>query len=170
MIDQIRAGAARAKSRGLLESAASIDEWKAIAEDYANENDALRAERDSLDGEVSRLSELVRLAESDKAALSYQLRSLGQVSGSDTDEIEPDFSEEFPAPTPGETRYYKKQYATPSHDILIQVGDCGHNSWQNAPKAEKARKGIERLEKSSEWRTIQHCGSCTGGGMWRVRW
>lgn len=170
IIDEIRAGAASARFVKLRDSADSLDEWKGIAELYAEENDALRSENTSLEDEVARLSEQVRLAESDKAALSYQLRSLGGSSDAEADEIEPDFSDDTPSPQRGETRFYKKQYSTPKHDILIHVADCGHNSWQNASKAEKAKKGVAKLEKSTEWRTIQHCGSCTGGGMWKVSW
>jgi hypothetical protein len=123
-----------------------------------------------LEEEVSRLSEQVRLGDSDRAALIYQLRSVGQATEVDGDEIEPDFSEERAAPKSGEVRFYKKQYSAPTHDILIQVPDCGHNSWQAAAKAEKAKKGVAKLEGASEWRTLQHCSNCTGGGMWRVRW
>jgi len=50
------------------------------------------------------------------------------------------------------------------------VGDCGHNSWQGANKADKAKKGIAKLEGTEAWRLVQHCGKCTGGGFWRVEW
>lgn len=169
-IDKIRTGAAAAKFRDLRASADSLEEWRGIAELYAEENDALRAELDSVERENSRLSEHVQRAESDRAALSYQLRSLGHASEDAVDEIEPDFFEDHSAPSKGETRFYKKTFSTPNHDVLIQVGDCGHTSWQNASKAEKAKKGVAKLEGSSNWNSIHHCGSCTGGGLWRVRW
>ena len=71
----------------------------------------------------------------------------------------------------GDERFYKKHYDAPMHDIMLRVGDCGHNSWENAHSADKARKGIARLEGGrNDWKTVQHCASCTGGGMWRVRW
>ncbi|MEZ5530930.1 MAG: hypothetical protein R3E69_00945 [Steroidobacteraceae bacterium] len=73
-------------------------------------------------------------------------------------------------PEAGETRYYKKTHSKQSHDVLVRVQDCGHTTWQSATKADKAKKGVERLEGSSDWKNIQHCGSCTGGGMWKVRW
>ena len=169
-IDQIRAGAAAARLRDLRESAASLVEWRGIAELFAEENDALRSEADSLKGEISQLSDLVQRADSDTAALKYQLQSLGEATEAALEDIEPDFSEELQAPESGEIRFYKKQYSAPGHDIFIHVADCGHSSWQNASKAEKAKKGVARLENSDGWSKIQHCGSCTGGGRWRVRW
>lgn len=164
-IDKIRTGAVAAKFRDLRASADSLEEWRGVAELYSDENDALRAELESVEREISRLSEHVQRAESDRAALSYQLRSLGHASEAAADEIEPDFSEDLSAPSVGETRFYKKTFSTPNHDVLIHVGDCGHNSWQNASKAEKAKKGVAKLEGSSDWNSIHHCGSCTGGGF-----
>lgn len=73
-------------------------------------------------------------------------------------------------PKPGEVRFYKKTYSKSNYDVLVPVPDCGHTSWQNSAKADKAKKGIIRLEGSDEWSQVQHCGSCTGGGVWRVKW
>ena len=47
------------------------------------------------------------------------------------------------APVANAVRFSKKRYATPSHDVLIFARD---------------------------WKTLPHCASCTGGGMWSVRW
>lgn len=73
-------------------------------------------------------------------------------------------------PKQGEVRFYKKTHSKSNYDVLVPIPDCGHTSWQNAAKADKAKKGIVRLEGSSEWSQVQHCGSCTGGGVWRVKW
>ena len=74
------------------------------------------------------------------------------------------------APVAGEVRFYKKTHSKPSYDVLVKISDCGHNSWQSANKADKAKKGIERLEGSSDWKSLYHCGSCQGGGVWKVVW
>jgi len=97
--------------------------------------------------------------------------ALAQLKSSDAT-TEPDLSEpqESGEPKPGEERYYKKQHSKPAYDVLIRVDGCGHTSWQSAAKADKAKKGVERLEGRNDWKNIQHCGSCTGGGMWKVRW
>lgn len=56
------------------------------------------------------------------------------------------------------------------YDLLVSVADCGHNTWESAHRADKARKGITKLEGRGDWQSMQHCPSCKGGGMWRVRW
>lgn len=76
----------------------------------------------------------------------------------------------YAQPQDGETRFYKKIADKGSHDLLRQCKDCGHNSWQNSASADKARKGLEKLEGRSDWKNMWHCGSCTGGGVWKVRW
>lgn len=54
---------------------------------------------------------------------------------------------------------------------MERVNDCGHNAWQGANSADKAKKGIAHFENDrKDWKTIQHCGTCQGGGMWRVKW
>lgn len=73
-------------------------------------------------------------------------------------------------PKPGEVRFYKKTHSKSNYDVLVPIPDCGHTSWQNSAKADKAKKGIIRLEGSDDWSQVQHCGSCTGGGVWRVKW
>jgi hypothetical protein len=68
-------------------------------------------------------------------------------------------------------RFYKKKFAAAEHDIMARVNDCGHNKWQSAHAADKARKGIAKVEDGrTNWQTMQHCASCKGGGMWKVRW
>ncbi|MGE6332525.1 hypothetical protein [Stenotrophomonas sp. NPDC077659] len=73
-------------------------------------------------------------------------------------------------PPSGDVRFYKKIHSKSNYDVLVPIADCGHTSWQNASKADKAKKGIVRLEGTAEWSQVQHCGTCTGGGVWRVKW
>jgi hypothetical protein len=71
----------------------------------------------------------------------------------------------------GEVRFYKKHYATRSHDVMVRVPDGRCNRWQGAHAGHKAQEGTAKLEANrTAWKTIHHCASCTGGGMWRVRW
>ena len=72
------------------------------------------------------------------------------------------------APEPGEVRIYKKEYATPGHDVMVQSNDCGHNAWERARKAPKAEKGIAKLEPDADVASLEKCMRCTGGGRWRV--
>ncbi|NNB86115.1 MULTISPECIES: hypothetical protein [Corallococcus] len=176
-IDDIRSAAARSEYAALKEKASSLEDFKSLADSYADDNDSLRralAERSSeleqLRGEVSRL-------EAEKQGLLFHLgRAKPPSEENDGDiEIEPDLpeqdDEDVRPPNSGEVRFYKKKYSAPTHDVFIRVSDCGHNTWQGATKADKAKKGIARMEgDKQDWRTVQHCSNCTGGGMWRVQW
>ncbi|WP_164073694.1 hypothetical protein [Stenotrophomonas maltophilia] len=71
---------------------------------------------------------------------------------------------------PGEVIFYKKFYSTPNHDVMKRRGDCGHNRWAAAHSADKAWKGVEKLEGRGDWQSFQHCDRCDGGGMWKVTW
>lgn len=90
-----------------------------------------------------------------------------EATGSPTEEPEGGAPDK---PKSGEVRFYKKTHSKSNYDVLVPIPDCGHTSWQNAAKADKAKKGIIRLEGSDDWNQVQHCGSCTGGGVWRVKW
>ncbi|WP_448205933.1 hypothetical protein [Azospirillum sp. sgz302134] len=72
----------------------------------------------------------------------------------------------------GDIAYYKKIGSGGGIDTLVRVDACNHkeSSWQSAFKADQAVKGIAKLEGRHDWQSIQHCGACTGGGRWRVRW
>jgi hypothetical protein len=80
----------------------------------------------------------------------------------------PDESPDAPRPAAGEVRIYKKHYATPSRDVLLEANDCGHNAWQPAGKAPKAEKGIEKASNGGLIDSMEKCVRCTGGGRWRV--
>lgn len=182
-IDDIRGAFARseyaalqAKASALEElktKASSLEEFKEIADSYAIDNDKLRGELVSRDADVERLREEMQRLESDKQALIF---SLGQAKAPTDEvvEVEPDAPELDEAdqpPIPGEMRFYKKTHSKPAYDVLVRVGDCGHNAWQNSAKADKAKKGLARLlGEHREWKNLHHCASCTGGGVWRVQW
>jgi hypothetical protein len=67
--------------------------------------------------------------------------------------------------------FTRKNIPPLNRDVMIRTKNCDHNKWQNGHTADKAKKGIAKKENGrADWQTIQHCGGCTGGGMWRVRW
>jgi hypothetical protein len=182
-IDQIRTAATRSEFAALqaraseLEQlkarASSLEEFKEIADSYATDNDKLRQDLATRDDELERLQNELHGLEFSNQALIFALEN-AKVATVQADEVPPDAPDQDEAdqpPAPGEIRYYKKTHSTSAHDVLVQVGDCGHNSWQNAAKADKAKKGLERLLRSQpEWKKLQHCGPCQGGGLWRVEW
>lgn len=176
-IDEIRNAAARAEFAALKARAKSLEDFESLANSYAKDNDVLREELLQKDAEIEALQNAVAKLESEKEGLVFHLRQARPKAAHDVaaDDVEPDLPEgeiaEPAAPDRGEVRFYKKKYAAPTHDVMVRVGDCGHNSWQGAAKADKAKKGIARLEGNrDDWKTVQHCGRCTGGGMWRVQW
>lgn len=157
VIAELFALKATREAQHLRSQARSAEELAALADQYARENDALRLANAKLAAEISRLREA-------------QASALG---GS----VEP--VEAFPAslsnpeqtrPKSGEIRYYKKTGSKGAVDTMVSITDCGHSTWQSATKADKAKKGLEKLEGTRDWKTIKHCGSCTGGGVYRVRW
>jgi len=171
-IDEIRDAGNLAAISSLRQRATTLEGYKELADSYAAANDELRSERDELLSQVEQLeSQVVRL-EGDKQALLAHLQQARD--GATADEIPPeanDISDGADAPKPGEIRYYKKKFSRHTHDVLVRVADCGCNNWQGAHAADKARKGVMRLENGrSDWKTMFHCASCTGGGMWKVRW
>jgi hypothetical protein len=180
-IDEIRTAATRSEFESLTAKAAELEllkasatstsEWEAIAGDYASDNDQLRAQVSQRDERVAELSAELHEANDDRRRLRYQLQKAAPAPAS-SQELSPDPPEtddSDPEPTPGEVRFFKKIHSTPKYDVLEQVGGCDHNSWQSSHSADKARKGLERLRLPA-WKRLQHCGSCTGGGMWRVEW
>lgn len=180
-IDEIRGAAARSEYaelqmkaialEDLKAKASSLADFKDIADSYAADNDKLRRELAARDTELEQLRDEVKRIEANKQALIFQL---GQVKPSEGAEVEPDAPEKDEAdqpPMPGDVRFYKKTHSKPVYDVLVRVSDCGHTAWQGAAKAEKAKKGLARLlGEHREWKSLQHCGSCTGGGMWKVQW
>ena len=182
-IDEIRAAVAKAEHSArqarafeleeLKARATSLEEYRDIATLYAADKDTLQHTVDLREADVDRLEKEVHKLKAEKQSLLF---ALGQAKAAtdEADHVQPDPPEQDDAdqlPTSGETRFYKKTHSKPSYDILTRVDDCGHNAWQGAAKAEKARKGLARLlGGQGEWKNLHHCGSCTGGGMWRVQW
>jgi len=154
-LDEIPTQAARRKLAELEARATSNSEELEIAKSYLSDNEQLRKELAEAKRSVATWSSRAEAAE-------YALSQRPQVESSGVDEEEP-------TPSPGEIRYYKKTHSTPSHDVLIEVSPCGHTKWQSANKADKAKKGLSRLLDGETWKVLQHCGVCTGGGMWRVQ-
>ena len=178
-IDEIRSAATQAEFARMKARAKSLEDFEELAGLYDKENDKLREDIAERDEEIGFLREEVARLEAKVQALLHHLKqaqpdlSLKRID-EEEDDVEPDVVEpdqEQAPPEPGEVRFFKKKYSAPTHDVMVRVGDCGHNAWQNAAKADKAKKGIAKLEGGrSDWKTIQHCGTCTGGGMWRVKW
>jgi len=173
-IDAIRDAASRTALNELKQRAHSLGEYKEFAELYAAENGSLRQERDALSTRVDQLAAEVARLENDRQALLGHLRAAKAKAAPAVgpDDIPPDAEEEDGGtpPEPGDVRFYKKTHSKPGYDVVVPTGDCGHNAWESAHAADKARKGIARLEERDDWQSLQHCASCTGGGMWRVRW
>ncbi|MCB9702769.1 MAG: hypothetical protein H6711_12810 [Myxococcales bacterium] len=175
-IDEIRNAAARAEFAEAKGKAKSTTDFEALADLFAKENDELRLELLERDEQIAELQAKVARLESERKGLMYHLRQArpDTIAVEDDDDVGPDLGEDATAdqgpPEPGEVRFYKKRFSAPTHDIMVLVGDCGHNSWQGANKADKAKNGIEKFEGTRAWRLLQHCGRCTGGGRWRVEW
>lgn len=150
--------------------ATEVDLIYKMANSYADEVETLKAE---LDATKDNLAATTTRAENAEALYEALKSSHGSEEPQESLTPESDEPEIEPAQKPielGEVRFYKKRFATPKFDVLVRVADCGHNQWETTPKAEKAKKGVERLEGRGDWSTLQHCQSCKGGGMWRVKW
>ncbi|WP_250627053.1 syntaphilin domain-containing protein [Pinirhizobacter soli] len=155
-IQEIRSHRARMRIRKLEEDGKSTAEELVLAQEFLKENEELREE-------IKALHQVIA-----------QMKGGYEVEGNAVDEPEEageaNAGEESPEPQPGETRFYKKTHSKPGYDVLVQVADCGHNNWESAHSAHKARKGLIRLEGKDDWTLLNHCATCTGGGRWRVRW
>lgn len=135
----------------------SSSEYEALAEQYAKENESLRREKAALAEELATLR-----------AISHRVAT---IPGSAPESFPSSVAEpESARPNKGETRFYKKTTSKDAYDVMVRIADCGHSKWQGATKAEKAKKGLAKLEGSKDWNKLWHCGTCTGGGVWKVRW
>jgi len=176
-IDDIRDTVDRAAVAALRRRAKSLEEFEGLADSYAAENDQLRAERADLRAQLESLQGEVAKLDADRQALLAHLQAAKGLPSDAVNDVSADSgpdgvgdSLEQP-PEAGEIRFYKKVHSRPTYDVMIRVGDCGCDSWQGAHGADKARKGIARIEGDrSDWKSMHHCASCTGGGMWKVRW
>lgn len=159
-IRRIKSEHSRARLAELQEKANANSEELELARLFIEENETLKDELEKAKAESSRQAARAEAAENAIEVL--------KAGGSDTTLDEQ--PENDAAPKTGEVRYYKKTHSKPSYDVLVRISDCSHNSWQATNKADKAKKGIERVEGSSEWKSVFHCGSCKGGGVWKVTW
>lgn len=145
----------------LEKRSAPDSEEVAIARLYLSENEQLKKQVEQLELELAKVA-----ARADAAA-----HSLSQLIAIETDDDGSDQSQTVSTePAADETRFYKKIHSKGAYDVLVEVKGCGHTSWQNSASADKARKGLERLTGKNLWKSLLHCGTCTGGGMWKVRW
>ncbi len=161
-VREIQDAVARGRIEELERRAAPDSEELAIARLYITENQDLKAKVGQLELDVARAA-----ARADAAEHSLgQLKAPGLSSEGESDEVVIDSHE----PTAGQVRYYKKTHSKGAYDVLVEVDSCGHTTWQSSAKADKAKKGLERLTGRTDWKSLHHCGTCTGGGMWKVRW
>jgi hypothetical protein len=168
-IDSIRDAAEGAAITAFRYKAKSLEEFLSLADSYAADADKLREERTTLRARIEELEAQAVKLEADRLSLQAHLNAKTLPVAPLPDEIAPDEVEDA-RPSSGEVRFYKKIHATPTHDIMKRVQDCGCENWESAHAADKARKGIAKLEGRNDWNQMQHCASCTGGGMWKVRW
>ncbi|SET98512.1 hypothetical protein [Stigmatella erecta] len=177
-IDSIRAASSTRAFAEMKAKATSLADYAELADSYANENGQLRKTNEERQQQVEQLQARIAGLEEERAALLVRVENAEvQLKYREPEALEKEIPPD-PAPTqddsgpqPDETRFYKKVHSTPKYDMMERVGGCDHTSWQGAHTADKAKKGIAKLEKGrTDWKQIQHCGTCTGGGMWRVKW
>lgn len=159
-VRKIKSENSRARLAELQEKADANSEELELARLFIEENETLKDELEKAKAEIARQAARAEAAE-------YAIDVLKSGGSDETTDEEP---QSDATPKAGEVRYYKKSHCKPTYDVLVRISDCGHNSWQSSNKADKAKKGIEKLEGSSEWKSVYHCGSCQGGGVWKVTW
>lgn len=158
-VRKIKTEQSRARLFELQQQANANTQELELARLFIEENESLKDQLEKAKAETARQASRAEVAE-------YALEVL-KTGGSDE---EPDEENDDATPKTGEVRYYKKTHSKPSYDVLVRISDCGHNSWQSANKADKAKKGVEKLESGSDWKNMFHCGSCQNGGVWKVIW
>jgi hypothetical protein len=156
---------ARRRLTELQGNAAQIDTVYEIANSLADELDEAKRK---IAGLESSLAIVGTRAENAEAQLAFIRET---PSAADAAEIGDFLVIEDEAPIEvGQVVFYKKVDAAPHHDIMVRRGDCGHGSWKGAHAADKAWKGVERLESRNDWKSFLHCSRCKGGGVWKVTW
>ncbi len=132
-------------------------------------------ELDAIVEENASLSARIDEANIEIAALRWKVEHLRERQGDSDDEagLNEDKAEAVHvSPTNGEVRYYKKIGNKGGVDTLVMTPSCKHkeSSWRPAFKGDQAEKGLAKLEGRTDWKSLKHCGACTGGGRWRVQW
>lgn len=161
---------ARRKLTELQGSVAKIESVYELANSFADDVD--KANQKIADLETA-LAVMTTRAENAESQLQFSLQQ--HIAESDGEEVDRGGAVPVDEGSPteisaGDTIFYKKVDSTPNHDIMVRRGDCGHTGWQNSHTADKARKGVERLERRGDWRSFLHCSRCKGGGVWKVVW
>lgn len=159
--DEIRDEHQRSLIRARLDAAETRDDVEQIAELYVAENDELRATNHELREKNEELAAKL-------SSLQEAFQHVPSGKRTDTNDIEPEASPNQ-SPSDGEIRFYKKIHDTGKFDKFEEIKDCGHDTWDRARKADKAIKGLKRLG-GRNFRRLDHCRNCTGGGVWRVEW
>lgn len=146
------------------QTSASDSEAIQIVELYAQQNESLRRE-------LEQSKEALAVASAKYEAAQYALqqveknRPLGQPGDAGIDDDEPK------VPVAGEVRIVKKTSSSGPYDRMVEWGGCNHSNWETIGNAPKALKGIQRLfSENPNWKRIEKCLGCTGGGVWRVTW
>jgi hypothetical protein len=174
-IDDIRNSESRRALQAMKERANSSDDVEELFQLLDTQNTTLCREKLELENHRSELEQKCAELEDENRRLRWRLSNPAErandiaLASSDAGNRSDDHT--LPSPSPGEFRYYKKVHSVPKHDIMESVQDCGCNNWQRAAGAPKAKKGIAKFEGGrNDWKSVQHCGSCEGGGMWKVKW
>ncbi|WP_324779818.1 hypothetical protein [Thiobacillus sedimenti] len=161
-VRKIKTEVSRARLSELQAKADANSEELELARLFIEENETLKDELEKAKIEISK-----QAARAEAAEYALDVLKSDDSDKSIDDQVQ---AQADKRPKTGEIRYYKKTHSKPTYDVLVKISDCGHNSWQAANKADKAKKGIEKLEGSSDWKSVSHCGSCQGGGVWKVVW
>ncbi|MEA0866846.1 conserved oligomeric Golgi complex subunit 5 [Xanthomonas campestris] len=125
---------------------------------------------EQLQASIDDLKQKLEEAEYRNRILSYQLQQSAMLAEIGQGNEGASNDEDNDAPAKGEVRFYKKIANAGKADKMVQTKDCSHTSWQSSNGADKAKKGLARVIGSEDWKSVLHCGTCTGGGVWRVEW
>jgi hypothetical protein len=161
-VRRIRTEVSRTRLSELQAKADANSEELDLARLFIEENETLK---DELEKAKSEIAKQIARAEAAEYALDVLKSSNSDETADNQAQAQADKT-----PKTGEVRYYKKTHSKSTYDVLVRISDCGHSSWQAASKADKAKKGLEKLEGSSDWKSVYHCGTCQGGGVWKVVW
>lgn len=184
IIWEIESEATREKIRKLQDDASLQEVYFNQALEYEKKINQLSYERKVLQEKLQEESSRANIAEENLNALTKQFEDLSKLIAEaqkessktlSTDNITAEEEDgydddEIPKPQSGDTWFLKKTHTKDTYDVLVKINDCHHTSWQSSGKADKAKKGIERLVGHRNWKHVHHCGTCTGGGVWRVKW
>jgi hypothetical protein len=172
-IDDIQTASHQRRLNDLLSKAGSATEWKELLRIQSEENQSLQKQLLDTTKKIKALEEETKSLKMELENANSNFESLSRYrdeTGTDIDPVGPNDAEIDDSPEPNEYRYYKKVSSGGKRDTMVRIQDCGCNNWRSAHKADKAENGIEKLEGKSDWKTLHKCMSCTGGGVWRVRW